>query len=86
MHHSAELIRNLYKSSADFFSLDNECKSRVALTPQHPYGYEASEILSYTYNTEGNDGSRLTGGIAWVLFKRFTQFKPEIFTKLSEMD
>ena len=58
---SSDLISNLYKASADFFSLDTECKNRVKLTPQHPYGYEASEILSYTYNTEGEQVLFLEG-------------------------
>ncbi len=45
-------MNSLWKVARDFFNQPLEIKSLIKMTSSYPYGYEASEILSQTFNNE----------------------------------
>ena len=45
-------INDLWNSTREYFNQSVEIKSLIKMTPSYPYGYEASEILSQTFNDD----------------------------------
>jgi isopenicillin N synthase-like dioxygenase len=49
---SPTIMNSLWKNTRNFFNQPIEIKSLIKMTSSYPYGYEASEILSQTFNNE----------------------------------